>query len=217
MKNSTLSLCITCYDGDYHLLNKLLSECTKQTIAPDEIIISSSGMKKENLLPVTSMVINSVVVPIIHLNHTSRHSEGQARNYGAEHTKMDIIQFFDIDDIPHPKRIEFAKKIFGTSNCDALVHSYKTDHTKDFDTLEFNKDNLFECWWRPDDGLGGGQLKANEGCKIAHGPITIKSNIIKNIKYEFDRRAADCKFCGKLMKENYKVFYYDTELMHYNL
>ena len=68
-------------------------------------------------------------------------------------------------------------------------------------------DKLFECWWKPDTGLGGGQLKANEGCKIAHGPITIKPNISKKIKYDFDRRAADCKFCGKLMKENYKVYH----------
>tara|TARA_R110000824_G_scaffold294113_1_gene482432 strand:- start:22784 stop:23437 length:654 start_codon:yes stop_codon:yes gene_type:complete len=217
MNAPTLSLCITCYDGDYHLLNKLLNECKKQTIAPNDIIISSSGMKKENLLDIGSIVINSCEVPITHINQEIRHSEGQARNYGAEHTKMDLIQFFDVDDVPHPKRVEFAKKIFEGSNCDALVHSYKTDHNKNFDTLELNNDKLFECWWKPDTGLGGGQLKANEGCKIAHGPITIKPNISKKIKYDFDRRAADCKFCGKLMKENYKVFYYDAELMHYNL
>eukprot|EP01048_Picozoa_sp_COSAG05_P028310 COSAG05_NODE_8715_length_678_cov_0.753022_2_plen_66_part_01 len=41
MKNRTLSLCITCYDGDYHLLDTLLNEVKKQTVAPNELIISS--------------------------------------------------------------------------------------------------------------------------------------------------------------------------------
>eukprot|EP01047_Picozoa_sp_COSAG01_P044586 COSAG01_NODE_4045_length_5407_cov_8390.305388_1_plen_40_part_10 len=40
MKNRTLSLCITCYDGDYHLLDTLLNEVKKQTVAPNELIIS---------------------------------------------------------------------------------------------------------------------------------------------------------------------------------
>ena len=43
---------------------------------------------------------------------------------------MEIIQFFDVDDVPHPQRIEITKNVFGDSNCDALVHSYQTDNKK---------------------------------------------------------------------------------------
>mgnify|MGYP003663917504 FL=1 len=216
MKNKTLSLCITCYDGDYHLLNTLLSECKKQTVAPDEIIISSSGMKEESLLDINTIKINDNQVPIISVNFLERHSEGKARNEGGSKSNMDIIQFFDVDDVPHPQRIEITKNVFDNNNCDALVHSYQTDNKK-FKNLTFDSSKVFECWWNPDNGLGGGQLRANQECNIAHGPITIKKEISEKIKYTFDNRAADCKFAGKLMENNYNVFYYDDILMNYNL
>ena len=94
MKNKTLSLCITCYDGDYHLLNTLLSECKKQTVAPDEIIISSSGMKEESLLDINTIKINDNQVPIISVNFLERHSEGKARNEGGSKIKYGYNSIF---------------------------------------------------------------------------------------------------------------------------
>eukprot|EP01043_Picozoa_sp_COSAG02_P073532 COSAG02_NODE_14338_length_1283_cov_0.759291_1_plen_130_part_10 len=111
MKNRTLSLCITCYDGDYHLLDTLLNEVKKQTVAPNELIISSSGMEEETLLDIKTLLICGEEVPVISVNSTERHSEGQARNEGAEKSKMEVVQFFDVDDIPHPQRIEITKEI----------------------------------------------------------------------------------------------------------
>ena len=216
MRNKTLSLCITCYDGDYHLLNNLLEECKKQTVAPDELIISSSGMKENLLLDIDSVEINGKNIPVLTTNSLDRHSEGKARNEGAKKSNMDIIQFFDVDDIPHPQRIELTKEVFNNYNCDALVHSYQTDNKK-FESLDFKTSNVFKCWWKPDNGLGGGQLRANPECNIAHGPITIKKEISEKVKYQYDRRAADCKFAGELMKKEYNVFYYDEILMNYNL
>ena len=216
MNSKTISLCITCYDGDYHLLNTLLNECKKQTVPPNEIIISSSGLGSESLLGIGMIKIKGVEVPIISVNFLDRHSEGRARNEGGLKSNMDIIQFFDVDDTPHPQRIEITKKIFETTNCDALVHSYQTNN-KGFESLTFTPSKVFDCRWNPDNGLGGGQLIANKECNIAHGPITIKKEISESIKYTFDSRAADCKFAGKLMENNYKVFYYDHILMNYNL
>ena len=45
----------------------------------------------------------------------------------------------------------------------------------------------------------------------------LKKYISENVKYQYDRRAADCKFAGELMKKEYNVFYYDEILMNYNL
>jgi glycosyltransferase involved in cell wall biosynthesis len=216
MKNKTLSLCITCYDADYHLLDNLLNEVKKQTVAPDELIISSSGMKEDSLMDIKTILISDKEVPVISVNSPERHSEGQARNEGAEKSNMEVIQFFDVDDIPHPQRIEMTKEIFNNYDCDALVHSYQTDNKK-FNVLTFETGKVFKCWWNPDNGLGGGQLRANQECNIAHGPITIKKYISENVKYHYDRRSADCKFAGELMKKEYNVFYYDEILMNYNL
>ena len=60
-------------------------------------------------------------------------------------------------------------------------------------------------------------LKYLEECNIVHGPITVKKNIFDEIIYGKEPRAADCKFCGKLISNNKKVFYYHEVLMHYNL
>tara|TARA_R110002020_G_scaffold81401_7_gene202303 strand:- start:708 stop:1358 length:651 start_codon:yes stop_codon:yes gene_type:complete len=216
MNSKTLSLCITCYDGDYHLLNNLLNECKKQTVSPDEIVVSSSGLREDNLLKIDSLQINGVDVPVISVNSIERHSEGKARNDGALNSNMDIVQFFDVDDIPHPQRIEITRFVFEKTDCDALVHNYQTNNEK-FKILPVDSNKIFECWWNPDNGLGGGQLRTTPKYSIAHGPITIKKEISEKIKYSFDNRAADCKFAGQLMKNNYKVFYYNDILMNYNL
>ena len=215
-KDKSISFCITCYDLDYHLLDGLLEVLKKQTEAPTEIIISSSGIP-EDKLKTGSITIADKEVPIINTSSESRHSEGEARNAGTKASNCEIIQFFDVDDIPHNQRIEFTKKIFDITSCDALVHSYKTGHHSHFPQYAFDSSLLYECHWKPDTGLGGGQLRANEECNIAHGPITVKKNIFDEFTYGKDPRAADCKFCGKLMLSNKKVFYYHEVLMHYNL
>ena len=216
IKNKTISFCITCYDLDYHLLNNLLGALRSQTQAPDEIIISSSGVNNNNLYS-GYVLIDNKKVPIVATNSEERHSEGEARNAGAKASSCDVIQFFDVDDIPHEQRVEFASKIFNTTECDALVHSYKTGQHYGFTKHAFEDSRLFECYWKPDNGLGGGQLRANDDCNIAHGPITVMKNVFDSISYSKDPRAADCKFCGNLILNNKKVFYYHEELMHYNL
>ena len=74
-QNKTLSLCITCYDGDYHLLNNLLEECKKQTMAPDELIISSSGVKENLLLDIDGIEINGKNIPVVTTNSLDRNDK----------------------------------------------------------------------------------------------------------------------------------------------
>mgnify|MGYP003151555212 CR=1 FL=1 len=121
---ATLSLCITCYDEDYQLLQELLVEFSKQTEAPEEIIISSSGLKAGQLLDIDSLKIAEKDIPVIHQNNEERHMQSVARNVGASASTKDLVMFFDVDDIPHPQKIEVTKKIFADSSVDALLHDY---------------------------------------------------------------------------------------------
>ena len=215
-KNKSISFCITCCDLDYHLLDGLLNTLKNQTESPTEIIISSSGIPTDKL-KTGSITIAGKKVPIINTNSESRHSEGEARNAAAKASNCELVQFFDVDDIPHNQRIEFTKKVFNIVDCDALVHSYKTNRNLPFTEYVFDDSLLFQCHWKPDSGLGGGQLRANQECNIAHGPITVKRDVFDIISYGKDRRGADCKFCGSLISNNKKVFYYHKELMQYNI
>ena len=216
MKDKTISFCITCCDLDYNLLDGLIKLLRNQTEPPDEVVISSSGITADKL-HTGSIIIAGKEIPIINTNSEVRHSEGAARNAAAKVSSHELVQFFDVDDIPHNQRIEFTKKIFNTTKCDALVHGYKTGNHSNFAQHVYDSSLLFECYWKPDNGLGGGQLRANDECNIAHGPITVKKDVFDVVAYGKDPRAADCKFCGNLISNNKKVFYYHEELMYYTL
>jgi glycosyltransferase involved in cell wall biosynthesis len=228
--NKTVSLCVTCYDADYHLLDNLLNELKNQTVSPDELVISSSGIKTSKLLKTKRIKISGKNIPIITVNAEKTHFAGEARNNGSMSASMDLIQFFDVDDIPHISRTEITKKVFDSSEYDAMVHSYCDSKDASFSNskLSFNKSLLWECFWGPDDSVAGGQLRTeqdrfmhpclkpnNKFSKIAHGPITIKKEIIKKIKYTKDPRGEDCKFCKKVIDEGFRVGYYHSELMNY--
>jgi len=91
---SSLSVCITCYDGDYHLLEDLLKHFSNQTVAPDEIIISSSGLKEDDLLNKESLLINDEEVPVVQTNSEERIMQSVARNRGSQSATKDLIMFF---------------------------------------------------------------------------------------------------------------------------
>jgi len=122
--NNDLSLCITCYDKDYHLLNKTLSAFQRSTEAPNEIIIISSGIKTENLDIYTYIKINNSDIPIFSINSEKRHNQATARNKGAKASSCKFIMFFDVDDIPHPQKIEITKKAVLQNDLDAVIHDY---------------------------------------------------------------------------------------------
>ena len=203
-------------------------ELQRQSVAPDEIIISSSGLKNSDLTHSEELIIGDKIVPIVTVNKKKRHSEGEARNLGGENSRMEIIQYLDVDDIPHYQRTEFTKKVFAENDCDALVHHYmvvprhKTPKRvenifyNNFKEMTFSGDRVFECI------VGdNGQLKivwrdsVDKYANIAHGPISIKTKIKKKINYTTSSRGADCVFCKNVIKNNYKIFYYHDNLMHW--
>ena len=119
-----LSFCITCYDGDYILLERLLLALQKQTVAPDELIVYSSGFDDEIFLKTEHIKIAGKNIEIKYINSLERTIQSIARNICASFASGNIIIFFDVDDIPHFQKIEITKNLFNQHDPDFIVHSY---------------------------------------------------------------------------------------------
>lgn len=210
----TLSLCITFYDLDFHLLDDLLNLLKEQTLAPDEIILSSSGLSDELLKNYKTLNINNVDVSIASVNSEKRHLPGAARNLGALNSTSDYVMFLDVDDIPHPEKIKLTMEYI--EGFDFLLHNYFPN----CDYNSFNYSNISVCT----------NLSCEPECTnliaiippspkklaIAHGPITVKRSIFNSIKQsESLNRGEDGRFCQNLVNYGYKGIFLHLPLINY--
>lgn len=207
----SLSLCITCCDLDFHLLDGLLIEFQKQTIAPNEIIISSSGISDESLDKYKSLEINERTTPIKVVNNPKRHFQSVARNLGAASSSFKYIMFFDVDDFPHPEKIELC--MHNIKGLDLLLHNYFPNHEHDsfsYSDVPILSDLLINSSCT--------NLRVSPDRAIHHSHITVKRSIFNSIKYnesiDFYRKE-DGKFCQDLVNSGYKGKYLNLPLVNY--
>ena len=208
-----LSLCITCCDLDFYLLGGLLDEFQKQTIPPDEIIISSSGVKNQFLEIYQNFKICGNAVPIKITNQEERWMQSSARNAGALMSDAEYIMFFDVDDIPHPQKIEFCKHYI--QGYDFLLHNYQTNNSK-FQTLKSLNIDIYHNF---SINHACTNLHIDKNLSIHHAHITIKTEIFKTLKFNESRfyyRKEDGKFCQDLVFNKYRGVYLDAPLVSYN-
>lgn len=211
----TLCLCITCYDLDFYLLDGLLEQFKKQTVAPDEIVISSSGISDESLDKYKNVKINQEIINLKITNNRKRHVQSVARNAGASICESEYIMFFDVDDIPHPQKIEFCK--YYIQGYDFLLHNYQINNSK-FETFK----PLNICTYH--------NFRINPHCTnlmidnnfaICHGHLTVKSKIFESLKYQqlsFGRKeiGEDGKFCQDLVSNGYNGIFLNIPLISYS-
>jgi glycosyltransferase involved in cell wall biosynthesis len=211
----TISLCITCYDGDYHLLVPLLTKFATQVVLPDEIIISSSGVKEEDLIPLEVLHVNGEEVPIINHNSEERTMQSVARNAGARVSTKDVIVFFDVDDIPHPQKIEVTRDIFNGTEVQAFIHGYKSGEDKTFDDI----DEITYCRViakHPEntniiteEGVGG----------IHHSHIAVRREVFDKVQFNESAeyyRLEDGKFCQDIVDARLSFVFSKLKLVYYN-
>jgi len=209
-----LSLCITCFDGDFHLLDGLLESFKQQTENPDEIIISASGLDKSLLSKYNSIFINNVDVPIKIVCDKERHYQSVARNLGAKKASHDIILFFDVDDTPHPQKLEITKIFFKSlPDTEILIHSYTKDIKKFKDVVCFN---IYDEFIKSGYGI---EVKDNRNLPIHHAHIACRSHVFNNIKFLESKsayRLEDSIFISQSLDFALNIKYIDLELVKYS-
>lgn len=206
-----ISLCITAYSGDYRLLPYLLHQFSYQNFCPYEIIIYVSNVNTLEI-PNTLSICNKII-PIHKVVSSKRTMQSVARNICSSVATGDIIVFFDVDDIPHPQKLEITNYIFQNNHLDFLVHNFITNSTifTEIDTsvLEL-KNNLIS---NPDN--------TNLLCEdwpIHHAHIAVRKKVFEKVRFNESLgmyRKEDGKFCQDLLSNNYIGYYCTAPLVSY--
>ena len=109
-----ISLCITCWHKDAHFLPNTLKCIKEQTFKPHEIIVVANNIESLN---VPDEDVKSFFI-------RERKPVSWSRNMGAKLATGDIVVFFDVDDIPHPQKLEVTNYVFENTDADCFVHGF---------------------------------------------------------------------------------------------
>jgi glycosyltransferase involved in cell wall biosynthesis len=140
VKPLTTSVIIPCCGKHFYLLPGLLECYTRQTVLPDEIVVSLSdavgNVYEESILleqqtcPFRLKIIKSA----------RKQSAGENRNIACANASGELLICQDADDIPHPQRVEIAKYWFENYKVDHLMHLWTAD--EEILDIVFDKTNL---------------------------------------------------------------------------
>lgn len=221
--NLKITFCVTCYDGDIHLLqDRLLGIYAEQTVQPDEVLVIASGTSSDPIIwDAPDLTIKSF---------EKRKLPGGARNQGGKFATGDVIVFCDVDDPIHPQKCEVVKKIFeDNKDVDALIHNFNWD-TGDLETLYDLEDIKIEKivdvdrrWEEEQNYVFDPYKDIPRTCVIIpsemaahHGHISCKKEIFDSIQYREDMwLGEDGDFCQSIVKSNYKLYYTPVILINY--
>lgn len=201
----TSSLCITSYYKDIVYIDRLLSFLSKQTLKPNQIILFCSG--------VNGIEIQNNKFDIEVFTQTQLATPAQARNYCANKAKEDVVIFFDIDDIPHPQKVEITMSTI--KDYDFLLHSYDINDTT-FEIID-SADIITYT------NLVVDANSTNISCHdkhIHHAHIAVKKRVLDNIRYNeniYYFKKEDGRFCQDLLINNYNGIYVDIPLVSYSI
>lgn len=191
-----LGVAIPSYKGDIAKLKDLLDSIECQTVKPDCVVINCSSMKD-----LSFPNIPHYSFPLTVFIYEHRRNAAQNRNAGARFllNKVDILSFFDADDIMHPQRIEHILNAFASpENPDIVLHSYmEGDETRQPFTEISNPTILFNCLKRAPSGCT--YIPNNFSARIHQSQVTVKKEIFEQVQFqegaEYERRE-DAVFCG---------------------
>lgn len=202
----------------------LLNLLEYQTVPPDEIIIYVSGISGFDI-PKQIYLQNSIV-PIYTVFSCKRTNQSVARNICAKIASHEIVMLFDVDDEPHPQKIEITKLLFAKYNPDFMVHNYiqsNIRHTPKFDDIDTSTISIHR-------DLTIDHNNTNILCNnmpIHHAHISVKTHIFNNIQYNETpelysaiskrQEGEDGKFCQDLLSHGYNGIYCPNPLVRYIL
>ena len=136
-----VSVVIPCHVKHFSKLKDLLNEYVYQTVVPDEVVVSLSGVGEFNLEQeeqLRNLERTNWPFALKILVHEGHLSASANRNRACEVAVGDVFVGQDADDIPHRQRIEAIKWFFEHYDVDLVQHAFKLSN--DRRELEFNID-----------------------------------------------------------------------------
>jgi glycosyltransferase involved in cell wall biosynthesis len=222
-----VSFCVTCYDGDVHLLHdRLISIYDEQTVTPDEVLVITSGVSSGPI------VWDSSRPNLTIKTFEKRMLPGGARNQGGRLAKGDVVCFCDVDDPIHPQKCEIVKRVFDNRNVDALVHNYNLGQSvfckygprgpryqyygeefimvSDLDQIPIEK--VITTSPPPSTNV-----EAPSKSPVTHGHMSARKELLADISYREDMSLGeDGDFCQSIVKSNkFDLYYTPLVLINY--
>jgi glycosyltransferase involved in cell wall biosynthesis len=184
-----IGVAIPCYIGHLENLRVLLESIAKQTRLPEKVVVSCSSTTELPNFPIYNF-------DLIIACSQSLKNPSQNRNIAAKLLDVDIITFFDADDVMHPQRLEFIECAF-SGGASIVLHNYIGEQEDKFVLYEspyITYDSLCQS-------IGGCIRHVNPNNRelgIHHSQVSVTRGIYNQI--QFDENPAiigkeDCVFC----------------------
>ena len=126
-----------------------------------------------------------------------------------------MVCFCDVDDAIHPQKCEYLKKVFKDSNVSALVHNYHRPKSfGGWEELNFEYKSIQKV---ERINLTCSNIRTKNDEDVAHGPISCRTNIFKEITYnEKMQPGEDGTFCQDIvLHPEHHLYYTPQKLMVY--
>jgi hypothetical protein len=203
-----IGVCIPGHANHLEYLPKCLKSIEGQTVKPAVISISISSFSGSFPEFQCSIPLKISITP-------EPACAGKNRNTAAAaiSSEVDILSFFDMDDLMHPMRLEIIQKAFLESGADMVVHAFKIQKKANYFTEELNilptgNPILTECFYTTKDSICGRVhvQKEKGGLEFHNGHVSEKTTIWKNEPFpENYGLGEDSENLYRLYNKNFKL------------
>jgi len=120
-----ISVVVPCDYKHFQYVGSLLTHYSKQTLLPDEVVISLSRSAELSEETIKKVENYSWPFRLLVIKNPKRKPSGANRNIAGVHASGELLIYQDADDIPHPQRVEIIKYFYEKYHFDHLIHSYQ--------------------------------------------------------------------------------------------
>lgn len=217
-RKARIGVAIPCTKKDLKYLEHCLFSIKKQKRLPDYVAVSVSEVERDP-------IIEECPFPVEFITHESKKDAAQNRNAAGNYLrdKVDIISYFDVDDVMHPERLSEIVRVFENSDADCILHNYFNKSFSDYhhDEVSYNqlqwdqaKDFVMDGFEAVQHQIGTVEFKAekiksleNYG-QCARGHLSVASYTFEIIRtIEGFGQGEDSQYCHSLLKYGYRFGY----------
>jgi len=208
-----LGVCIPCYKDHIKYIQQCLESIENQTRKPDVVSISFSEVTEPPVLSNFSFPIEIITTP-------EKQCQGKNRNTAASKIDVDVLSFFDADDIMHPNRLASIEAAF-SQGLDGFLHNHKQCASSQYRISytnilwEVTMSKVYTDGFSTTKDIICGRVESIYGGST-NGHFSCKQSLWKSIKcLEGYGLGEDCEYVYQIYQAGYKLGYSPDKLSYY--
>lgn len=209
-----IGVCIPCHKPYIQYIQKCLESIEHQTRKPDVVSISFSEVDEPPILQSFSFPIEISIT-------TEKQCQARNRNIAASKIEVDILTFFDADDIMHPNRLASIELAF-EQDIDGFLHDNKQCNSAQYRTRALSNilweqiENKFytDGFISSKDTICG-RIESRYG-DLTNGHFSCRQSAWKSIPFpEGYGLGEDSEYVYRIFSQGYKLGYTPDKLSYY--